>query len=128
MPQLRTNPTFECSFCKALAKSHTGALNHERRCPLNPMNNSICFQCSHLTQRKQACAIFDHNGADVDEKIVKDYHCTRLDKSMMTYRCPRYILNIHPHFLHLMPSNEALCPYYQYGINTHSEEINPSDQ
>lgn len=128
MPNIRTKETFECSFCGALCKSHGGALNHERRCPRNPANGSACFSCKNLIHRNQACAIFDHNGNDLDEKVIKDFYCSKLDRSMMTYKCPRHILNIHPHYLHLMPSKRESCPQFEVGMNQYSDETNPSDQ
>lgn len=108
---------YKCDFCGKLYKRKGDALNHERVCHKNPINDARCIMCSHIELVPVLVKNWLWDGDPYNDTPalieVKKFHCNKLNKDLY----PALILRKKLHLRHpehyatqeLMPNE---CEYF----------------
>ena len=83
---------YKCDHCGRIFATKSGAANHEKCCPKNPKNISMCKDCIHLTANTKTWEEETYGGYGTVTRKSTDFYCEKFDKHMY-----------HPKALRMLP-------------------------
>lgn len=90
MKTISISEYYKCDFCNKSLMRKSAMIDHEDKCYKNPKNIKPCFDCKYLEETKKIVPFIIGNPEFVDnEKEVKVFRCTKLDKLMFPFSIER---------------------------------------
>ena len=99
---------YKCDHCgKELKRKHS-MIKHEDLCFSNPKNQKACYGCIYFEETKIDTTFLGcgEYGEKYNEKTVKCFRCTKLDKLMFPYSIERK--ELHLKYDHTFEGQEAM--------------------
>ena len=69
-----TIEVFRCDHCRKIYQRKALAIQHEKLCKKNPINQRICFGCPMLT-KKETFVYYDHPNGSESKRRVELLYC-----------------------------------------------------